>query len=61
MPKMNVESKGMLDSLMVESFCECINSWSNLVCTKNNNLLSDDEIDMISMVPVVTLRMNRYQ
>ena len=41
-------------SLMVSTFCERINSCANLVCTKNNSLLSDDEIDM-----VVTLRMNR--
>ncbi len=38
---------------MTSSFCECINSSSNLVYTKNNSLLSDDEIDM-----VLTLRMN---
>ena len=47
-------SKGMMGSLMVSSFCECLNSCANLVYTKNNILLSDDEIDM-----VVTLRMNR--
>jgi hypothetical protein len=52
--KMTVASKGMMVSLMVSSFCERINSCANLVCTKNNGLLSDDEIDM-----VVTLRMNR--
>ena len=54
LPKMAVASKGMMGSLMVSSFCECINSCANLVCTKNNSVLSDDEIDM-----VVTLRMNR--
>ena len=54
LPKMTVASKGMMGSLMVSSFCERINSCANLVCTKNNSLLSDDEIDM-----VVTLRMNR--
>ena len=52
--KMAVPSKGMMVSLMVSSFCDRINSCVNLVCTKNNNLLSDDEIDM-----VVTPRMNR--
>ena len=51
---MTVASKGMMGSLMVSSFCECINSCANLVWTKNNCILSDDEIDM-----VVTLRMNR--
>jgi hypothetical protein len=51
---MDVSSKGIMGSLMVSSFCECINSCANLVCTKNNTLLSDDEIDM-----VVTLWMNR--
>jgi len=51
---MDVVSKGMMDSLMSSSFCERINSCANLVCTKNNILLSDDEIDM-----VVTLHMNR--
>ena len=54
LPKMTVTSKGVMGSLMVSSFCERINSCANLVCTKNNNLLSDDEIDM-----TVTLRMNR--
>jgi hypothetical protein len=54
LPKMTVTSKGVMGSLMTSSFCERINSSSNLVCTKNNNLLSDDEIDM-----AVTLRMNR--
>jgi len=54
LPKMAVASKDMMGSLMASSFCERINSCSNLVYTKNNSLLSDDEIDM-----VVTLRMNR--
>ena len=54
LPKMTVASKGMMGSLMTSSFCERIDSCANLVCTKNNSLLSDDEIDM-----VVTLRMNR--
>jgi len=54
LPKMAVASKGMMGSLMASSFCERINSCTNLVCSKNNSLLSDDEIDM-----VVTLRMNR--
>ena len=40
-------------SLMTSSYCEHINSWVNLVWTKNNSLLFDDEIDM-----VVTLHMN---
>ena len=30
--KMTVTSKGMMGSLMVSSFCECINSSTNLVC-----------------------------
>ena len=38
----------------VESRTERMNSCTNLVCTKNNRLLSDDEVDM-----TVTLRMNR--
>lgn len=54
LPKMAVASKGMMGSVMASSFCERINSCANVVCTKNNSLLSDDEIDK-----VVTLRMNR--
>ena len=54
LPKMTVASKGILGLLMVSSFCERITSCANLVCPKNNRLLSDDEIDMS-----VTLRMNR--
>ena len=38
----------------LSSFCERINSCANIVVTKDNSLLSDDEIDK-----VVTLRMNR--
>ena len=54
LPKMAMASKGMMGSVMASSFCERINSCANVVCTKNNSLLSDDEIDK-----VVTLRMNR--
>ena len=54
LPKMDVASKGMMGSLMTSTFCERINSCANLVCTTNNSLLSDDEIDM-----VVTLGMHR--
>ena len=39
---------------MASSFCERINSCANIVVTKDNSLLSDEEIDK-----VVTLRMNR--
>ena len=46
------QSKGMMDSLMVSTFCERINSWANLVCTKNTSLLSDDEIDMVVTLPM---------
>jgi hypothetical protein len=44
----------MMGATMASSFCERINSCANLVCTKGNSVLSDDEIDK-----VVTLRMNR--
>ena len=54
LPKMALASKGMMASLMAASFCERINSCANIVVTKDNSLLSDDEIDK-----VVTLRMNR--
>jgi hypothetical protein len=53
-PKMAVASRGMMGATMASSFCERINSCANLVCTKGNSMLSDDEIDK-----VVTLRMNR--
>ena len=54
LPKMALASKGMMASLMASSFCERINSCANIVVTKDNSLLSDEEIDK-----VVTLRMNR--
>ena len=54
LPKMALASKGMMASLMAASFCERINSCANIVVTKDNSLLSDDEIDK-----VVMLRMNR--
>ena len=38
LPKMAVASKGMMVSLMVSSFCECITSCTNLVCPKNNSV-----------------------
>ena len=55
LPKMALASKGMMASLMASSFCERINSCANIVVTKDNSLLSDEEIDKV----VVTLRMNR--
>ena len=54
LPKMALASKGMMASLMASSFCGRINSCANIVVTKDNSLLCDEEIDK-----VVTLRMNR--
>ena len=54
LPKMALAYKGMMASLMASSFCERINSCANIVVTKDNSLLSDEDIDK-----VVTLRMNR--
>ena len=43
LPKMALASKGMMASLMASSFCERINSCANIVVTKDNSLLSDEE------------------
>ena len=34
-PKMAIASKGSIGSLMSASFCECVNSCSNDVCTES--------------------------
>ena len=47
---MALASKGMIASLMAASFCERINSCVNIVVTKDNSLLSDDEIDKVVML-----------
>ena len=54
LPIMAIASKGMMCATLASSFCERVNSCANMVCTKENSLLSRDEIDM-----VVTLRMNK--
>ena len=54
LPIMAIASKGMMCATLDSSFCERVNSCANMVCTKENSLLSRAEIDM-----VVTLRMNK--
>jgi len=54
LPKMALASKGMMGSLTEASFCERINSCSNLVVTEGNSVLSTDKIDKF-----VVLRMNK--
>ena len=54
LPIMAIASKGMMCATLASSFCERVNSCANMVCTKENSLLSSAEIDM-----VVTLRMNK--
>ena len=52
--KMVLASRGSIGSLLASSFCERINSARNIVMTKGNTLLGDEELNML-----VVLRMNR--
>ena len=54
LPKMTILSRGSIGALGASSFCERINSASNLTVTTGNTLLSAKEINM-----VVVLRVNR--
>ena len=54
LPRMATHSRASVGSLLASSFCERINSAANLIVTKGNTLLSDEEIDMCT-----TLRMNK--
>ncbi|KAJ1450411.1 hypothetical protein M885DRAFT_621721 [Pelagophyceae sp. CCMP2097] len=54
LPYMATHSRGGVGSLLASSFCERINSAANLVLTKGNSVLANEEIDMCT-----TLRMNR--
>ena len=52
--KMATCSKGSIGSLLVSSFCECINSCANQVLTSRNTLLGDGKMEKLVMS-----RMNR--
>jgi hypothetical protein len=54
LPKMALASKGMMCALMASSFCERINSCAVEVVDERNTLLSQDEIDKVTV-----LRMNK--
>ncbi|KAJ1447811.1 hypothetical protein M885DRAFT_541379 [Pelagophyceae sp. CCMP2097] len=54
LPYMATHSRGGVGSLLASSFCERINFAANLVLTKGNSVLANEEIDMCT-----TLRMNR--
>ena len=47
-------SRGSIETFLVSSFCERINSAGNLVMTDGNTMLGDEELNMMA-----TLRMNR--
>jgi hypothetical protein len=53
LPMMAVASRGLIGGFLASSFCERINSCTNLVLTDGNSLLSPNELNML-----VTLRMN---
>ena len=54
LPYMCTGSSASISKLLTQSFAERVNSAGNLVVSKGNTLLADDEVDML-----VTLRMNR--
>ena len=54
LPKMAIASRGSIGALMSASFCERINSCSNLVVTEGNSVLGPDLVEK-----VVMLRMNQ--
>ena len=54
LPKMAIASRGSIGALMAASFCERINSCSNLVVTEGNSVLGQDLVEK-----VVMLRMNQ--
>ena len=54
LPYMATGSKASCGSFLASSYAERVNSAANLILTKGNTLLADDEVDMC-----VVLRMNR--
>ena len=54
LPKMAIASKGSIASLLASSFCERVNSVAQRLITKENTLLSSEEICIL-----VKLRMNK--
>ena len=54
LPKMAIASRGSIGALMAASFCERINSYSNLVVTEGNSVLGPELVEK-----VVMLRMNQ--
>ena len=54
LPDMARASRGNVGALGAESFCERVISAANIVMTKGNKLLANEELDML-----VVLRMNR--
>ena len=54
LPYMATGSKASCGSFLASSYAERVNSAANLILTKGNMLLADDEVDMC-----VVLRMNR--
>ena len=54
LPYMATGSKASVGAFLASSYAERVNSAANLILTKGNTLLADDEIDMC-----VVLRMNR--
>ena len=54
LPKMAIASRGSIGALIAASFCERINSCSNLVVTEGNSVLGPELVDK-----VLVLRMNQ--
>jgi adenylosuccinate synthase len=54
LPYMATHSRGSVGSLRASSYAERINSAANLILTKGNTLLAEEEINMCT-----ALRMNR--
>ena len=54
--KMAIASKGMMCALMASSFCERINSCAVEVVDDRNTLLSQDEIDKVTVLRIQIIR-----
>ena len=54
LPYMATHSRGSVGSLLASSYAERINSAANLILTKGNTVLAEEEINMCTV-----LRMNR--